>query len=261
MYQKICQVDQHYIKITCDSSLLWKYIEPNFIASPTTAPTQVDIELDILGNYGNPFTGFNVRVANLDHAVLFKRDDYLITATPDFRKAVIKAHDQMALKHALLNVYSSYLIQHQSGLLIHSSCVIDHGAAHMFAGVSGVGKSTVARLSYPRPLLSDEATLIKISPGAINVYNSPFRSDIHATGGGKPSPLKSIQLLHQDSQDQRTRTTQEKGLKQLLERTFYWPHTDKDLQTIHELLKRIVEQVPVYDLSFRKSNAFWKLIS
>ncbi|TGA99985.1 hypothetical protein E4665_03285 [Sporolactobacillus shoreae] len=261
MYQKICQIDEQYVKITCDSSSLWEYVEPNFITVPSTVPDQADIEIDILGDYGIPFTGFTVHVADLNRAVLFKRDDYLIAATPDFRKAVIKAHDFMALKHALLNFYSSYLIHHQSGLLIHSSCVVDHGAAHLFAGISGAGKSTVARLSYPRKLLSDEATLIKVSPEAIDVYNSPFRSDIPAADGGNSCALKSIQLLHQSSQNQRTRAAQETGFNQLFERTFYWPCKEQDVLTIRALLKKVVERVPVYDLSFQKNSTFWTLIS
>lgn len=265
MYERSVMIDEQFVKITCDSPVLWSYITDNFRPVNDVDPRKkADIELDIAGDYGAPFSGFDVQVANLGHVVLFKRSDYLIAVAPDFCKAVIKAYDRMALKHALLNFYSSYLIHYESGLLIHSSCVIDHGFAHMFAGQSGVGKSTAARLSHPRKLLSDEATLIKISPetGTIRAYNSPFRSDIGAIDGGIPCELKSIQLLHQHTENKRTRVTKEASPVQLLlPRTFYWPHTDKELSIIHKLLNKIVEQVPVYDLYFQKNNTFWKLIS
>ena len=51
-----------------------------------------------------------------------------------------------------MNLYSSFIAYHNWGLLIHSSCVVNKGEAHIFSGHSGAGKSTAAKLSHPRDL-------------------------------------------------------------------------------------------------------------
>ncbi len=71
--------------------------------------------------------------------------------------------NEFALKHALMNLYSSFIVHHKWGLLIHSSCLKEGDKAFLFSGQSGAGKSTVVKLSHPRPILSDEATVVKIT--------------------------------------------------------------------------------------------------
>ncbi|WP_100486949.1 hypothetical protein [Sporolactobacillus pectinivorans] len=261
MIKKIALVDEHLIQMTCDSTNLWELIEPNFQFVNSSAFGAINVTLDILGNYGSPFSDFHVAISDAAGGTLYRRTDYLLEIDRDFKKAVIRAYDKTALKHALLNFYSSYLLHLNWGILIHSSCVIDGGQAHLFAGESGVGKSTAARLSKPRQLLSDEATLIKITPAGITVFNSPFRSDIPANNIEDSCPLSSIQLLHQSSENKRIQIKKSSALLQLYKLAFYWTNKPEDMPKILLLFKTMIDQVPVYDLYFQKNNSFWQLIS
>ena len=211
--------------------------------------------------YGKSFEDYNVHITKHINKICFKRADYLIESTPDYTSATIHVHDELALKHALMNLYSSYIVYHNWGLLIHSSCAIENGKAHIFAGHSGAGKSTAAKLSEPRNLLSDEATIVKISDKEITVFDSPFRSELQSTGYQQPRLLAGIQLLHQAERNRLEKMRKPDALLSLMDKVFYWSHNPAETQRIMGLLRTLVEKVPVYELYFRKDPTFWELIS
>lgn len=246
--------------ISVDSADIWDTIFNNFKLENKKVG-EPDINLTIEKGYGKPFVNYNVRITNVSKKIFFQRADYIIESDLDFRNASIKAHNNLALKHALTNLYSSFIVYHNWGLLIHSSCAMDNSKAHLFAGQSGAGKSTVARLSQPRELLSDEATLVKITPEEIAVFNSPFRSEIKATDFEESVPLASIQLLHQDLQNNKVNLRKADALLNLMDKVFYWAHSPEETKKIMALLIMLVEHVPAYDLRFKKDDTFWELIS
>lgn len=248
------------VQINCHSETMANWLRRNF---HVTSPAEInpDLLIQLHGGYGTPFADYNVAITKDVNAVFFRRADYLIETDANYRYAVISVHDELALKHALMNLYSSYIVHHQWGLLIHSSCVIDKGRAILFAGHSGAGKSTAAKLSHPRELLSDEATILKITSEGITVYDSPFRSEIDRTGTIEESPLAGIYLLNQAIHNHMVPFSRSNAFLQLMDKVFYWSHSPEETARILSLLQLVVSIVPVYDLHFQKNNTFWELIS
>lgn len=254
------KIGEHTFQITTDSANLLNFLKKNFaIKNGTDAP--IDMVVHIKDGFGSPLVTYDVNIVNADHKLKFQRDDYLIEADPDFRNAVLSVFNGFALKHAFMNLYSSFIVYHNWGLLIHSSCVVENEKAHMFSGQSGAGKSTTARLSYPRQILSDEATLVKITPDGVTVFDSPFRSDLASTNGETVRPLGSIEILYQSLTNKRVRLEKTHGLLRLMDKVFYWAHNPIETKRILVLLKHLADRVPIYELYFQKNNTFWELIS
>ncbi|RBP88263.1 hypothetical protein DFO70_11532 [Cytobacillus firmus] len=254
------KVGAHEVEISTESKDFKNFIQRNFsiFKGKTSDP---DIKITIKKGFGEPFVNYHVEVSKHEEKILFRRADYLIETVFDYRYSVIYAHNEFALKHAITNLYSSFIVYHNWGLLIHSSCAIENGKAHIFSGQSGAGKSTAAKLSAPRELLSDEATILMIDDGKVTVFDSPFRSELQATGTNKTVPLASIQLLHQSLHNNRMNLKKSDALIQLLDKVFYWAHSPKETKQVIKLLNKLVETVPVYDPHFQKNNRFWELIS
>lgn len=251
-------IGEHVLQIISDSHFV-DFINQNSSKVTKMAKPHLSIKLD--SGYGVPFVNFNVVITKSSDKIIYRRADYLIEVDPDYKKASIFAQDELALKHALINLYSSFIVHHQWGLLIHSSCVLDNGKAHLFAGYSGAGKSTAARLSYPRELLSDEASILKITSDGVAVFDSPFRSEQQSRGFQNSRPLASVQLLFHAQENQRIRLSKSDSLLHLIDKVFYWQHSDYETSRIIESLKKLVTTVPVYELHFQKNNTFWELIS
>ncbi len=256
------RIGEHTIRIESDSAKMLTMFGRNYriLAFADGSP---DISVRIEEGYGVSFKDYQVEIVREPEKVCFRRADYLIAADLSFKRATISVHDDLALKHALINLYSSYIVHHDWGLLIHSSCVEDEGKAHLFAGHSGAGKSTAAKLSFPRELLSDEATIVRITSGEAAVFNSPFRSELEAKAEvkGWGRPLASIQILNQSLDNQRTRLAKSDGLLRMMDKVFYWPHSPQEAGKILVLLKGLAAAVPIYELHFQKNNSFWELIS
>lgn len=253
-------IGSHKVQISLANQDFMNFFQKSFSLS-NQIPNLIDIHLDIKKGYGIPFINYDVKVSKKADMIIFQRADYLIESTTDYRSAKIHAYNEFSLKHALTNLYSSYIVYHNWGLLIHSSCVINNQEAHLFSGRSGAGKSTAAKLSAPRQLLSDEATLIRIKPNQMMIYNSPFRSEIESNGNETPVPLKSIHLLKQALFNERNHIKKADALIEMMDKVFYWAHTPEETRKILLLLRELVNQTPVFELYFQKNNTFWELIS
>lgn len=228
-------------------------------AGPVEDP---DLALTVAGGYGEPFVDFEVSAAKEDDGrIVFTRADYRITVEPGHRSALIEVYDLFALKHAMIHIYSMVISHREWGLLIHSSCLLQGDRAYLFAGHSGAGKSTVVQLSRPRPILSDEASIVKIAADGITIFNSPFRSDTDRPDIRDTYPLSGIHMLRQALYNERSRMSGISGLTELLNRVFYWAYDPEETKKVLRLCKRLVDRVPVYDLYFQKNHTFWEEIS
>jgi hypothetical protein len=211
--------------------------------------------------YGKALESYEVLHYKENDQDYMKREDFFIEFNLGLKTAKIKYFNELALNHAFMTLYSTFITEIEWGLLVHSSCIVDGGSAHLFSGESGAGKSTVADLSFPRMLLSDEATILKVEDTGIKVYDSPFRSDHPSFGEDKSFPLASIDFLNQAPLVQRESLKGSESIMELMDKIFSWyPGPAYTLKLI-KLMKLTVMQVPVYNLYFKKDPTFWEMIS
>ncbi|CAG7632586.1 hypothetical protein ACFQI7_17890 [Paenibacillus allorhizosphaerae] len=259
----IITIAEHKLLVTTASDFVQAYIRVKYGARPLpfTASPEADLIVTMEEGYGAPFENYQVDVNATSEQTVYKRTDYLIEMDHAYREIRIYVHDDFALKHAMVNLYSAYITRQQWGLLIHSSCLLEQNRAYLFAGHSGAGKSTVVQLSWPRPILSDEATIVKISEHGVVIYNSPFRSDTELPDIPGTYPLTAIQILRQSPDNRRLRMGGMEGLQSVLHRVFYWAHDPEETKKVFRMCKLLAEQVPVYEMYFQKNNTFWEEIS
>jgi hypothetical protein len=218
--------------------------------------------VDIEDGCGVPFAGYDVDVREEEGATTYRRADYFIRIDSSFRNAHIGVYDAFALKHAMMNLYSAYIVHHSWGLLVHSSCVVERGRAYLFSGYSGAGKSTVAKLSMPRQLLSDEATIVKLcGPGGAIAFDSPFRSELETHEGNRSYPLHGVYFLRQSQQVLNKPLSKGEGFLCLTDKVFYWSRNPQETAKIFRLCRRLIDSTPTYDLYFQKNDSFWEMIS
>ncbi len=253
-------IGEHLVSIQSFSETFTSWLKEQFQINESPSPS-VDLTLQIHEGYGSPFVDYQVEISNTAQHIIYRRADYLLKVNLDYRQAEIHAYDDLALKHALNNVYSAFIVYHRWGLLVHSSCVDHQGKAFLFAGPSGAGKSTVARLSAPRLLLSDEATLVKVEKNEVKVFDSPFRSELKTPYFHPSCPLSGIYLLHQSIDIRTSVLSKSEAMLNIMDKIFYWPHDRLETVKLFHLCKQLVENVPVYDMYFQKNNSFWELIS
>lgn len=256
------RIAEHRVEFTTESDWVEDFIRSRFyVEEPEHLGRKPDLLVHVEDGYGSEFTSFDVDSISNGDELIYLRTDYRIRLDLQYGLANVYVFDDFALKHAMLNLYSTFIVHHNWGLLIHSSCILEGEKAFLFAGQSGAGKSTVARLSSPRPILSDEATVLKIDQGEITVFDSPFRSDTPPLLIRESRPLGAIQLLRQSLSIKRTAMGKIDGMLELLGKVFYWPYDAGETAKVFDKCKMLAHRIPIYELYFQKNDLFWKEIS
>ncbi|WP_159882592.1 hypothetical protein [Paenibacillus puerhi] len=256
------KIADHHVAFETQSEWIAAYLLDKFAELIAEgSETIADLYVAVEEGYGEPFVDYEVEAGTEGEHVVYKRTDYRIEMDRAYGSARVGVYDDFALKHALVNVFSAFLTHREWGLLVHSSCMLQSGRSYLFAGHSGAGKSTVAQLSFPRPILSDEATLIRITDTGVEVYTSPFRSDTRMPELKGPYPLAAIQFLRQSLENQRVPVNKIEGVVGVMNRVFYWAHDPEETKKVLRLCRRLIEHVPAFDLHFQKNDSFWEEIS
>lgn len=137
------------------------------------------------------------------------------------------------------------------GVMMHSSSVLVDGKVLIFAGVSGAGKTTLARLwrDHGATILNDERNLIHCRNGTARAGASPWHGEENqvspATG-----PLAGIFFLNQASSNRLHSLPVSESLPKMLTTAFVPVFMPRGPARTLESCHAILERVPAYWLDF-----------
>ncbi|HEY4393654.1 MAG TPA: hypothetical protein VGP64_06310 [Polyangia bacterium] len=138
--------------------------------------------------------------------LLGRRPYQVASFTSDFTEGeVILRRDAFAgrlplypLQYPLDELLMVHLLARGRGVAVHGSGVVDvDGRATLFAGQSGAGKTTMARLWLGEPgvnVLSDERVVLRPEGGTVWMYGTPWHGDGRISNPGR-APLDRICFL------------------------------------------------------------------
>lgn len=162
--------------------------------------------------------------------------------------------------HYVFLLEKIWLLQ-QNMYLIHASGVVSRQKGFLFFGKSGAGKSTITHLSqeYSNTILHDDKILVTQEEKdfyIMRLSNDNVFED--------KSLLTSIFLLKQDTRDYLAPIRNLDKVHELmdgyLEVSGNLLSSQKIIKNAFEFLSDLARTVPGYELHFRKSSDFWKLI-
>ncbi|MCI5207290.1 MAG: hypothetical protein D3910_00495 [Candidatus Electrothrix sp. ATG2] len=154
------------------------------------------------------------------------------------------AADQFLLQHSFVN--------HQ-GLMIHASGGSVQGKGMVFAGTSGMGKSTLSELLCSSPksqLFSDERLVIRFADERWNVWGTPWQS----TGNiarNETAPLSALIFLRQAEKTKITALTPSQGLHRLLQVVSIPWYSEEWTNKGLAVCEPLVQEIPMFELAFR----------
>ncbi|MEO8358664.1 MAG: hypothetical protein ABI672_01430 [Vicinamibacteria bacterium] len=147
----------------------------------------------------------------------------------------------------------------RDGLLeVHSCGVQDRSGVLLFAGHSGAGKSTTARLwnhfEPSRTILSDDRVLLDPrDPGAVRAFGTPWHG-MGRFGSTAQGRLSTLFFLEQAKVSEAVRLHPAEAAARLFTRTFP-PIWDRDVTArVVNTCGDIAERVPAFLLRFRKDE-------
>jgi hypothetical protein len=141
---------------------------------------------------------------------------------------------------------------HGGAGVIHACGVVVDGKGLVFAGRSGVGKTTLARLwrDAGATLLNDDRVILRVDRGrVVGLWASPWHGDeteVHA----ETAPLCGIFHLRQAPVNRLQRITETEALTSLLATTVAPFYSASAMNRVVDLWSEVVQHVPSYSLEF-----------
>lgn len=182
-----------------------------------------------------------------------------VVLEPDFKSGDIYISDDSfdrdlfpdPLGYPLNQILMILLLSRGKGIVLHACGVDDRGAGHLFLGLSGHGKSTMAKLWFENQatVLNDDRIVVREKNGEFWMYGTPWHGDFRELS---PSALlvQDIFFLRRGEKNRVFQKNGAEAVAMLLARSFP-PLWDKNGMTFTtQLCQRIVTKIPCYELSF-----------
>jgi hypothetical protein len=169
-------------------------------------------------------------------------------------RTLLRAHPHVhPLEYPLDELLMTHLLARGRGVEIHGCGLVDaSGAGYLFAGQSGAGKTTTARLwqgAGPVHVLSDDRIILRPKDDAIWMYGTPWHGEAELASPMR-ARLDRLFLLHQAKANATVRLSPALAAARLLSCAFV-PFSDADaLASTLATVNGVVQRVPCDVLDF-----------
>ena len=161
----------------------------------------------------------------------------------------------------IVRIATSFAAIDNGGFLMHSSCINRDGDAFMFCGVSGSGKSTMARLSQERyQVFTDEMTLIEKQGDGYVAWGTPFWGDMQMSVH-ESAPLKGIFYLAQSQDNAIEELPRSERVKEMMRVIMCFGQEKVLAEKLLQQTIDFVSVVPFNRLHFRPEISVWDVIN
>ncbi|MHB8735624.1 MAG: hypothetical protein ACYC6M_10010 [Terriglobales bacterium] len=202
-----------------------------------------------------------VAVRQVDGVWHLKRGDF--EAWCDLRSAEgrVRQRCEHEATESVIRILHSLWLTSRGGMLLHAASAVRHGRAYVCAGYSGAGKSTLARMAPAEAVvLSDEISYVRPEGGAYRAFGTPFAGDLGRGGENVAAPLAMLCFLRQGEEHRLRRLPAVQALRTLLQHILFFARDPGAVRQVFEAAQALVQQVPVYQLTFRHDPGVWELL-
>lgn len=227
--------------------------------NPSAEPDYVfDVELTA-ERVGDPEE--DVRVYRRQEQWLLERGDFRAEWDPASGRGRIRQAPNPYSIDTVLRIVHTLVLAREGGFLMHAASAVRGGKAFVFAGVSGAGKTTLARLAPgDAQVLSDEISYVRRAAGGYRAYGTPFAGELARPGENLSAPLDVLYLLAQGPENRIDPVPSSEAARALLSHVLFFAQDAALVQAVFLSVLELVERVPVRRLTFLPDARVWELI-
>lgn len=161
----------------------------------------------------------------------------------------------------VLRITHSLLLAMEGGFQLHASSAIRNDRAFLFAGVSGVGKTTTARLApVDAIVLTDEISYVRRDDSGYRAYGTPFAGELARPGANASAPIQRVCLLKQSSQNRLLPVTRTQAIRALMRHVLFFAQDNELVERVLDSVVSFVSNVEVVEMEFTRDGRGWDLI-
>ena len=162
---------------------------------------------------------------------------------------------------SVLRIVHTLLLARQGGFLVHASSAVRNGKAFLFGGVSGAGKTTMARLAPADvQLLTDEISYVTFLQDRYIAMGTPFFGELSRVGENVRAPITCLYLLAKGAKNAIEDISGADAVRGLMENILFFAKEPALVTKVFEAACSFVNRVPVRRLTFVPDSRVWELI-
>ncbi|MCS6949224.1 MAG: hypothetical protein RMM06_04445 [Armatimonadota bacterium] len=202
-----------------------------------------------------------VKVRRAEGGWRFVYDTFVADVTQGVERAEVACLRSPYAVDSFLRALLGLYLPPRGGVLLHACGVCHEGIGYLFAGRSGAGKSTVARLlSSQAQVLSDELVAVRRIAEGWRVFSTPFWGEFVRASVNQSAPLKAIYVLQQASQHRLELLPLRRALSALLQCSLQFAEGAEVAEWMLHTVSALAREVPAYRLHFLPDLGFWDLV-
>ena len=192
----------------------------------------------------------------------FQRGDFRATWDARTGRGWIRQCPNPYSIDTVLRITHSLVLAEEGGFLVHAASAIRSGAAYLFAGVSGAGKTTMARLA-PRDavVLTDEISYVRRIASGYRAYGTPFAGELARSGANTSAPVEALYLLEQGPENRIEPMARKDAARALMRHILFFAHEEEMVARVFDSVLEFLSRVQVSRLIFTPDARVWELIA
>jgi hypothetical protein len=250
------------IRLHADDSEFIEQVKERYAGFVATngAPAKFDFEVNLASPAGVPLDE-DASVEWRDGRWLLQRGDFQAEWDPQRACGVIRQTANPYSLDSVLRIVHSLLLAREGGFLVHASSAIRNGHAFLFAGVSGAGKTTIARLAPADVnLLTDEISYVTAEGERYFAHGTPFAGELARVGEPLRAPIESLYLLTQGPENSIESLPPVVAVRLLMRNILFFAKDMDYVERVFQSACDFTARVPVKRLTFVPDARVWELI-
>ncbi len=192
---------------------------------------------------------------------LMERGDFQAEFNPATARGRIEQTINPFSLDSVLRIVHTLLLARKGGFLVHASSAIRNGRAFLFSGVSGAGKTTMARLAPPdAALLTDEISYVIPEGGRYLAVGTPFFGELARVGENLSAPIECVYLLAKGLENKIEPVEGTDAVRGLLGNILFFARDPEFVKLVFDAAFDFASRVPVRRLTFVPDARVWELI-
>jgi hypothetical protein len=226
--------------------------------NPLARPAyRFEIQLDPLGEPSDE----DARVSREGSVWRFRRGDFRAQWDARTGRGHIRQCPNPYSIDTFLRLTHSLILAGQGGFLVHAASAIRGGAAYLFAGVSGAGKTTMARLApADSVVLTDEISYVRRIGKGYRAYGTPFAGELARSGANTSAPIDALYLLEQGPDNRIERIAATDAARALMRHILFFAHEEEMVARVLDAVLKFVSTVEISRLVFTPDARAWELV-
>jgi hypothetical protein len=250
------------VRVRTDDSAFLHLLErryTGFVNRTRYAEFEFDVDLTPPGDVG---ADDDVRVRQRYGRWSLERGDFRAEWDSASKSGSIRQSANPYSIDSILRIVHTLVLSKQGGFLVHAASAVRNGKAFLFAGVSGAGKTTIARLAPGNAtLLTDEISYVREQDGGYSAFGTPFTGELAKLGDNICAPIAALYLLAKGPKNQIEAIAPAEASRSLLANILFFAEDAELVKLVFASACEFVSRVPVYRLTFVPDARVWEMIA